>query len=47
MKGHIRERSSGRWAVIIEMRDPQSGRRKRKWHSLSEPSGRLRTSVRD
>jgi hypothetical protein len=35
MKGHIRERSPGRWAIVIEMRDPESGRRKRKWHSFS------------
>ena len=35
MKGHIRERSPGHWAIIIEMRDPETGRRKRKWHSFS------------
>jgi integrase len=35
MKGHIRERSPGRWAIVIEMRDPEAGRRKRKWHSFS------------
>jgi integrase len=35
MKGHIRERSAGHWAIIIEMRDPETGRRKRKWHSFS------------
>jgi hypothetical protein len=35
MKGHIRERSPGRWAIIIEMRDPETGRRKRKWHSFA------------
>jgi integrase len=34
MKGHIRERSPGHWAIIIEMRDPVTGKRKRKWHSF-------------
>ncbi|MCC8972153.1 tyrosine-type recombinase/integrase [Bradyrhizobium brasilense] len=33
MKGHIRERSPGHWAIIIEQRDPATGKRKRKWHS--------------
>ena len=35
MKGHIRERSSGHWAVVLDVRDPESGRRRRKWHSFS------------
>ncbi len=34
MKGHIRERSPGRWAIVIDLRDPQSGERRRKWHSF-------------
>ncbi|MCP1844403.1 integrase [Bradyrhizobium sp. USDA 4524] len=34
MKGHIRERSPGRWAIILEQRDPATGKRKRKWHSF-------------
>lgn len=34
MKGHIRERSPGNWAIILDVRDPESGRRKRKWHSF-------------
>lgn len=34
MKGHIRERSPGRWAVILDVRDPQTGKRRRKWHSF-------------
>ena len=33
MKGHIRERSPGRWAIVIDMRDP-AGKRKRRWHSF-------------
>jgi hypothetical protein len=25
MKGHIRERSPGRWAVVTDVRDPSQG----------------------
>jgi integrase len=32
MKGHIRERSPGHWAIVIDA--PTSGGRKRKWHSF-------------
>jgi Phage integrase, N-terminal SAM-like domain/Arm DNA-binding domain len=34
MKGHIRERSSGHWAIVIDLRD-STGKRKRKWHSFA------------
>ena len=34
MKGHIRERSPGRWAIVLDVRDPESGRRRRRWHSF-------------
>lgn len=34
MEGHIRERSSGRWAIVLDVRDPQSGKRRRRWHSF-------------
>jgi hypothetical protein len=34
MKGHIRERSPGHWAIIIDLRDPSTGKQKRKWHSF-------------
>jgi integrase len=34
MRGHIRERSPGRWAVIIDVPDPQTGKRRRKWHAF-------------
>jgi hypothetical protein len=33
MKGHIRERSPGRWAIVLDHHDPITGRRKRRWHS--------------
>lgn len=35
MRGSIRERSPGRWAVILEQTDAATGQRKRKWHSFA------------
>jgi integrase len=35
MKGHIRERSPGKWAIVIDTRDPATGKRKRKWHRFT------------
>ena len=35
MRGHLRERSPGRWAIVIDVRDPQTGKRKRRWHSFA------------
>jgi integrase len=32
VKGHIRERSPGRWAIILD--DPNGSTRKRRWHSF-------------
>jgi integrase len=34
MKGHIRERSPGKWAIILDAKDA-AGRRKRRWHSFA------------
>jgi integrase len=34
MRGHIRERSPGHWAIVIDLRDAGTGKRKRKWHSF-------------
>jgi len=34
MKGHIRERSPGHWAIVIDVRDPQTGKRKRRWYTF-------------
>jgi integrase len=35
MKGHIRERSPGHWAIVIDVgRDPETGERRRRWHSF-------------
>jgi integrase len=34
MKGHLKERSPGHWAIILDAADPRTGKRKRKWHSF-------------
>jgi integrase len=34
MKGHIRERSPGHWAIVIDLPDPETGKRLRRWHSF-------------
>jgi integrase len=33
MKGHLRERSPGHWAIVIDVRDA-TGKKRRKWHSF-------------
>jgi integrase len=35
MRGHLRERSPGHWAIVIDARDPQTGKRRRRWHSFA------------
>ncbi len=35
MKGHIKERSPGRFAIILEARDPATGKRKRRCHKYA------------
>jgi len=35
VKGHFRERSPGHWAIVIELRDPATNKRRRKWHSFA------------
>lgn len=35
MKGHLRERAAGSWAIVLEQRDAATGKRKRKWHSVN------------
>jgi integrase len=35
MKGHIRERSPGHWSIVLDVRDPATGKRRRKWHSFT------------
>ncbi len=40
MKGHLRERSPGHWAIVIELRDPATNKRRRKWHSFADTKRR-------
>jgi integrase len=35
MRGHLRERSPGHWAIVIDVRDPATGKRRRRWHSFT------------
>jgi len=39
MKGHVRERSPGKWAIVIDLYD-EDGKRKRKWHTFHTTSKR-------
>jgi integrase len=34
MKGHIRQRGENSWAIVLDLRDAQTGKRRRKWHSF-------------
>src|SRR5262249_20869960 len=34
MRGHLRERSPGRWAIVLDVQDA-TGKRKRRWHSFA------------
>jgi len=54
MKGHIRERSPGHWAIVLSLTDPATGKRKLKWHSFKGAKraaqaecARLVTEMRD
>jgi integrase len=33
MRGHIRERSRGHWGIVLDARDAQTGKRRRRWYS--------------
>jgi integrase-like protein len=45
MKGHIKERGTGHWYAVIDTRDPATGKRKRKWHSLRDCTGRRQAQI--
>jgi integrase len=34
VKGHVRERSPGKWAIVLDVPDPETGKRRRKWHTF-------------
>jgi hypothetical protein len=44
LKGHLKERSPGHWAIVLEIRDPVTGKRKRKWHSFKGTSREANTA---
>jgi hypothetical protein len=33
MRGHIRERTTGHWAIVLDVWDTETGKRKRRWRS--------------
>jgi hypothetical protein len=39
MKGHIRRRSASTRAMILDLRDPETGKRRRKRHSFARGFG--------
>src|SRR5215469_9236936 len=44
MRGHVRERGKGNWYAVLDVRDPATGKRKRKWHSL-EAKGKREAQI--
>lgn len=46
MKGHVCEKvkGSGNWYAVIDTRDPATGKRKRKWHTL-EANGKRQAQI--
>lgn len=34
MKGHITERSPGKWAIVLDLPNTEPGKRRRKWHTF-------------
>jgi integrase len=53
VKGDIRQRSPGHWAIVLDIRDPATGKRKRRWHAFAgtkrqaqEQCARLITEMR-
>jgi integrase len=46
MKGHVRERGAGHWYAVIDTRDPATGTRKRKWHSLPDCTGKRQAQIK-
>jgi hypothetical protein len=46
MKGHIRKQAApGTWAIVLDQFD-ETGKRRRKWHTLRAPSGKPRSNGR-
>ncbi len=48
MRGHIRQRASARWAVVLDVgRDPETGRRRQKWISGFRTKGDAEDALTD
>jgi integrase len=45
MRGHVRQRGNGHWYAVIDLRDPATGKRKRKWHSLPGCTGKRQAQI--
>lgn len=45
MKGHVRQRGAGNWYAVIDIRDPSTGGRKRKWLSLPGCTGKRQAQI--
>jgi integrase len=45
MKGHVRERGDGNWYAVIDVRNPLTGARKRKWVSLPSANGKRQAQI--
>jgi hypothetical protein len=46
VRGHVRERGNGHWYAVLDIRDPVTGARRRKWISLPECKGRRQAQVK-
>jgi integrase len=46
MRGHVRERGAGHWYAVIDIRDPVTGARRRKWISLPGCKGRRQAEIK-
>jgi integrase len=46
MKGHVTEQGKGNWYAVVDIRDPITGKRKRKWHSLPGCGGKREAQAR-
>jgi integrase len=46
MKGHITEQGKGNWYAVVDVRDPATGKRRRKWHSLPGCKGKREAQAR-
>jgi integrase len=45
MRGHIRERGRNHWYAVIDIRDPVTGERRRKWVSLPDCTGKRQAQL--